>query len=508
MFHPFLLAVYPVLYLYSHNLNELGYQPFWLIAIAAAATVLAAVLYFLFRKITADKIKAGIFTSIFLVFFFSYEYFRNILNKLNKIIQIGLLEHQYIIFLCFWALIFMALFYFLRKSKNLFSINKFLNVFAVTLMVFVLMGIFSHIASRQKAVLDNLSAEDKAFIEAFKKRDQKQLPDVYYIVPDGYENLDGLKEYFGYDSAEFIKFLNQKEFQIAKHSKSNYPSTQYSLTATLNMKYLDPSLTEGAAVTMEMLRQNKVIRIFKELGYKFITFSSGNSITNYNKNADIQLDGAYINEFSAMFLRSTVLHPFLTGRWPIGYNLDNEDRKRILFTFDKLGNEVPGIESPKFIFAHINLPHMPYLFDRNGQAIYVAGYGDQFKPEDISAFLEYSIFGAKKIQETVDGILRNSKNPPVIIVQSDHGFTIGEDEGLTDTAYSDKGTKLRYSNFSTYYLPGMKKNLLPQDITPVNTFRFIFNTYFGAKYPMLENKHFFRTHSSDNFPEIPASKLR
>ena len=38
---------------------------------------------------------------------------------------------------------------------------------------------------------------------------------------------------------------------------------------------------------------------------------------------------------------------------------------------------------------------------------------------------------------------------------------------------------------NAYYLPGNEPALIPPDITPVNTFRLIFNTYFNGKYPLL-----------------------
>ena len=115
IFYPFLLAVYPVLFLYSHNINELGHQLFWLTVMAGGALALAAVFYFVLCKITVNKIKAGVYSSAFIIFFFSYEYFRNILNKANKVMQVGFFEHQYAVFLCVWVLVFIALFYFIKN---------------------------------------------------------------------------------------------------------------------------------------------------------------------------------------------------------------------------------------------------------------------------------------------------------------------------------------------------------------------------------------------------------
>jgi len=40
------------------------------------------------------------------------------------------------------------------------------------------------------------------------------------------------------------------------------------------------------------------------------------------------------------------------------------------------------------------------------------------------------------------------------------------------------------------YLPGVSHDAVDADHTPVNTFRLVFNEYFGAAYPMLENRSF------------------
>jgi hypothetical protein len=45
-----------------------------------------------------------------------------------------------------------------------------------------------------------------------------------------------------------------------------------------------------------------------------------------------------------------------------------------------------------------------------------------------------------------------------------------------------------------YYLPGSGKSKLYPSMTPVNSFRLIFDEYFGANYPLLQDK----TYTTDN----------
>jgi hypothetical protein len=94
-----------------------------------------------------------------------------------------------------------------------------------------------------------------------------------------------------------------------------------------------------------------------------------------------------------------------------------------------------------------------------------------------------------QLEHLIDTILRESKIPPIIILQADHGPGM-----LTNFASSDNTClKERFSIFAAYYLPGIDKTVIPEDITPVNLFRIIFNQYFSANLSMMEDMQFFST---------------
>jgi len=62
---------------------------------------------------------------------------------------------------------------------------------------------------------------------------------------------------------------------------------------------------------------------------------------------------------------------------------------------------------------------------------------------------------------------------------------------LTDAA-SREGNEaaIRQWILNAYYLPGQQDRLYPT-ISPVNSFRVIFDAYFGGKYDMLEDVSYF-----------------
>ena len=52
----------------------------------------------------------------------------------------------------------------------------------------------------------------------------------------------------------------------------------------------------------------------------------------------------------------------------------------------------------------------------------------------------------------------------------------------------------RMSIFNAYYFPNGQYDLLYDDITPVNSFRVVFDSQFQTNYGMVEDKIFFSTY--------------
>ena len=93
----------------------------------------------------------------------------------------------------------------------------------------------------------------------------------------------------------------------------------------------------------------------------------------------------------------------------------------------------------------------------------------------------------EKLKVVIDSIRAGSSQPPVIIIQWDHGS--GSRLGL----HSLEGTYVRerFSILNAYHQPGVEGDVLYESISPVNTFRVVFNHYFGTSYPLLADKSFY-----------------
>jgi hypothetical protein len=95
----------------------------------------------------------------------------------------------------------------------------------------------------------------------------------------------------------------------------------------------------------------------------------------------------------------------------------------------------------------------------------------------------------KILRETIENLLENSDSTPVIIIQSDTGPNIGFSDTTTELQQTS-----RMSIFNAYYFPNEEYDLLYDDITPVNSFRVVFDSQFQTNYGVVEDKIFFSTY--------------
>jgi hypothetical protein len=109
------------------------------------------------------------------------------------------------------------------------------------------------------------------------------------------------------------------------------------------------------------------------------------------------------------------------------------------------------------------------------------------RDEDVENYRRQLVFVNKKTRETIDDILSNSSKPTIIVLQADHGPGSTLDWENPDETF----LKERMSILNAYYLPDSDCKQLYDGITPVNTFRLIFNQCFHADYELLKDESYF-----------------
>ncbi len=320
---------------------------------------------------------------------------------------------------------------------------------------------------------------------------QADMPDIYFIVLDGYARADILSKYYDFDNSTFLNGLRARGFQVSDESRSNFYWTFLSLGSALNLDYIQSlvngPMDPGSRDRTEMyrlLRDNQASKFLRERGYRIVHLQSTWGGTGSNPYADEFLP-CHAGLFGNEYLRAVADASWLRA---LESRASLDVANCHLRNFETLAAQSmrPG---PKFVFAHFVPPHHPYLFDRHGNVLRRANLSDQFEFqkqlwEDRQSYIEQLLYINTRIGEAIDRLIADSPRPPVILLLSDHGPNLRRGMNL------EKQQHIRLSNLTAMYLPGAPAGYVPSDTTPVNHLRRVFNLYFDAKLPLLPNRYF------------------
>jgi hypothetical protein len=489
--HPFLLAAYPIVSLLAFNLDQVTPREASraLMVVIPSAIILLLVLKLLIK----DWHRAGFLLSTYLMLFFSFGHVVRAVENITPTdwgITVADLSRY---FASLWAVIFIlgtwSVWRLLKRDAR--RGTEFLNLLAVAALIVPTINVITHTV-RNIGVDTSLPLYNQEKID-FPPHQEEDLPDIYYIIMDAYGREDILEDIYSHDNSGFIDFLTSKGFYVASESRSNYSQTLLSLSSSMNMQHihylterLENDYSDRQPIT-NLVQNNKVINLLSNLGYKSVAISSGWTPTSL-KEADIYFssDASYLNDLEGLLILNTL--PGTLYRTNFLYELQ---RRRILYIFEAL-KEIPAIRGPKFVFAHVISPHPPFVFGPNGEKIDTAKYYSL--NEDVSFVVNRELANSryrdqltymnKVLEETINQILATSEKPPIILLQADHG------PGGLPT--EDKACfKKRMSILNAFYFPTHGSDFLYDSITPVNSFRVLFDLYFRSDLGLLEDKSYY-----------------
>ena len=126
------------------------------------------------------------------------------------------------------------------------------------------------------------------------------------------------------------------------------------------------------------------------------------------------------------------------------------------------------------------------VFDSEGKLPPQEPFGREIKSTEkaIRRYTGQIAYTNKRILEAVDRILKDEEEPPVIILQGDHGFRrLPPDHPAQQRVVS--------SILNAYYLPPTAGELPGPSISPVNSFRLVFNGYLGGRFGYLPDESYY-----------------
>lgn len=469
--YPFLFAAFSVVSLAAVNIGQIFIGETTRPLIFSLA--LAGILFWIFLRLTGNPHRAAGTSASLLFIFFTYGQVYAAFEGKAEVFR-----HR-ILFPLFCLIGLLAVVWIVRKVKRLDSFTYPLNLISIFLLIYPSFAIVSNLV--QQSISDAALQSQTADVN----NNVGVLPDVYYIILDGYGRQDVLQREYGFDNSEFINGLRARGFYVADCSQSNYAHTLYSLASSLNYDYLDALGATDDAKRISLLKHSAVRAAFEARGYSIVAFPTGWSMTEWT-DADVYPDYGKsfttLTEFETLFLDTTML------RVVTDYDRLNSQttpysearRLRVLSMIQTL-KEIPTWEGKYFVFAHFVIPHPPFSFGADGERLNFnasAATHQQF----VDAYLNQVTYINREILSVIDAIQSESDVPPIIIVQGDHG----PPPDLTNDP------SVRMPILNAYYLPDIEATeVLYPTVSPVNSFRVVLNRYFESSLPLLEDQSYF-----------------
>jgi hypothetical protein len=484
--HPVLFGAYFVLFLYAQNLElvrpaEVVGPLAWAVA-GSTATLLAA------AAVLRSWTRGALVASVLVVSFMAFGHLAELAgDAAPESIQIA-----------FWGLLLaLAVALAVYRRTPIRAITGGLNLVALVLLVFALSAILPH--NLQPATRANGDEVTPTGLTPARTTQR----DIYYLVYDRYGSASSIEAAFGIEDNDLYDWLAERGFAVAPRSHANYSRTTLSLASVLNMDYLDdlaervgPDTTDPAPL-YAMLQDHLVGRFVREQGYRYIHIGSWFNPTRQARFADEVMNVETTTEFEAVLYETTAMPLLLEHFGPEEEAMTPADQAHVdnsLFQIRAL-ERVQGDPGPKFVYAHVLLPHEPYVFDVDGRYISPAERADD--PESVQ-FRRQLEFTNRHIKDFVGGLLRvPPEQQPIIIVQADEGPYPARYQADWDNFDWAEATpaelEAKFGILNAFYLPpeSGQPAELPEPyptMTSVNTFRLVLGRYFGLDLPYLEDR--------------------
>ncbi len=519
--YPFLLSIYFVCLIFSENLGEVfvGHALRSGVVLLGITSVTILFFFAVFRRINTAAFVAALLL---------------VLAFIHPIVEAALpheLSNRLLITLCIEAFSFIGLTFVVhRYISNWTPINQALNLIVGAMLLLVLLRIGNYGLADEGLIFERPPELKNVEFASFEQPTSSP-PSIFYILTDAYERSDVLRKYYGYDNSNFLAFLSSKGFQIADNSYGNYNRTELVFSSLMNLDYIadENGFTEEYPQGYRQLIRDKTFNskvaiALRNIDYRLVTVRSMGQYVITGGAEDIIFDGGWftMNSFETALYNTTAL-PRLFG-WKnrkafmriLGFkqtDIQTEEglseltagkqnfvRDRVDFVLSetaKLASEA----GPIFVIAHIMAPHDPFIYNRSGNFPNISPwkFGEaEHVSKDVKGYADQVHYLNTLLTELIETILEKSETPPIIVLQGDHGLRLS---WAKNRANPDQQQQLDsmcqievFSDLNAMYLPGLEgSGGFYNDISPVNTFRLIFDIYFGTELGFIEDRSFLAT---------------
>lgn len=494
--HPLLLAAWPVLRLYGDNVNEFVISEV-LLPMAAALGLAVAVLALL-TLVWRDPRRAAIVATALVVPLLTFGLVATAVAPLWP--PDPMWPHEpsvraYGLALAVWAVVLtMAAYMATKLRRRLSAVTEALNLVAIALVIVAIIPVATHeVATRSHETFTSEGAGN-ATVE-LAPQEGRPARDIYHIVLDRYGSKDALALGRGIDNSDYLESLRERGFQVVDESYANFGRTLPSLASTFSMSLLDDVAEQMGpdspnwSPLVELVKASPAGSTLQDLGYHYIHVGSWYPQTATSDTADqIERPVHLIDLNSVLLDQSAVTGLTVIADVFIGSGASRSVESVADTTLTQVERlhavaEQPG--GPKYVFAHLLVPHDPFVL-----------LGDGTIAPEAATFATQLEFANAELDQLFERLLDVPPGEqPVIIVQGDEGpwpdrYRPQIEEFDWETASSEE-LVTKFGVLNAMYLPGPEgAQPLPDGMTLVNTYPEVLERYFGIEVDRSEDRIF------------------
>jgi hypothetical protein len=316
-----------------------------------------------------------------------------------------------------------------------------------------------------------------------------------------------------------------------------------SVSSTLNAQYTNKLVApfrddnvQSRTLYHNLIRQSSVIKALTANGYTYHAIGTGYGATNkaplassdHIADRSIKLFGKYkvLRDFEGIELINSPYYRF--GKvsdaswWPL--KIHNQEQTQEVQQQLQVLNNLTTKDAPggRFVFAHILVPHDPFLFNADG-SLSTYPTSDSIGRPIKDKYLNQVQFINAQTQQLVDNIQKQSGSKAIIVINADEGAYPnimnstflnpiaaapggeGNAVGGDMRTWTDDWLRMKYGVLQAVHIPQATEDDLAH-LSSVNIFRIILNRYAGLSLPYLPDCHYALTDPLRDYIHVDITK--
>ncbi|MEA5010981.1 MAG: hypothetical protein VB100_04580 [Angelakisella sp.] len=462
-----LVALFPILFLYFNNAGIVSLSEALPLCIIFSGIALA--IFVVVLAIIRSSYKSSLIASVFCVMLFNFA----LIEKALKIVFDTFYYWQMVLLVLF---IVVHIVWLIWRKCSLSLAKDICNIVCIVLSGLI---VFNGALAAPK-IVNKISAEKKLQQEKSKEVNVIQntdvKPNIYLLIFDEFAGFAQMEQAYGYDNKTLKDFLMKNGFTISYNSRNESISTTTVTTNIVNLDYIVDDNTTPADKQVKR-ETGKLFSIMQEQhGYEIRKLSSkfdyygdsSVSLVSFEENKVKALSG---EGFEDLLIQQTIIYPFKIN----DSAQELESLKGLYSIVDFLCTPENISDDSTLTFAHLPIPHQPFIVD---------SFGNLISPDDANNWVDPNIYKGQYIYSTklmIDILTNLKENDPnsLIIVMSDHGAR--HSEGVT----GEKSKTLLNNILNSFYYQGADLSEYV-DKSAVNTLRLLLNRAIGTNFEEVE----------------------